>query len=416
MRFSFVDDSFELLKNSKVVIFGTGNNGMFYYKRLLKWGIKTAFFCDNNKDRQLYTIDGISIISVDKLAELYDENTIVCVLSIYWNEIVRQLSLLGIDNIIILDEFKRRTEDIAKLQTFNDKNLMKEYINCKDIYYPSDIRYEGEAWDYAFEINSGEVEEAVYICTPPSTGNRCISKLCLDNNIKHCNLWNSTYLFTDNYKKLISATKIKIITGVRETVGQNISAFMSHCQDFWDVEYYWKNGGDVQYLWDSWISKETELDYQWDRDENKNRIKAEFPYASNFEKYLHFDFVIQKFWDNQIKNFLGIDVLNYQFDKEKGYGIVESGNVEIFIYQLEKLDSLQSELSNFLGITITGISHENEGSKRWYSQIYKKFSKEIILSEEYISKCYDSDLIRHFYCDEDIFKYKSRWQKKCKNV
>ena len=63
---------------------------------------------------------------------------------------------------------------------------------------------------------------------------------------------------------------------------------------------------------------------------------------------LNTNFLIQDFFDQQLKYYFNIDIYRYPFDKEKGYCVYEFDDIRIMIYQLEKLDNLEYEISKFL--------------------------------------------------------------------
>lgn len=108
--------------------------------------------------------------------------------------------------------------------------------------------------------------------------------------------------------------------------------------------------------------------------------------------------------------FLGIDIYTKEFDKKRGYSVYQFGNVEIFIYQLEKLNVVFSELAKFLGRESACMRLGNDAEMKWYNRYYKKAQKDIVLSKEYVETCYTGKYIKHFYSEEDIIKFRSIWK------
>ena len=103
-------------------------------------------------------------------------------------------------------------------------------------------------------------------------------------------------------------------------------------------------------------------------------------------------------YEQELFALTGINVLDYQFDIEKGYGIINSENNDILIMRTEKMDSLCSEINGFLDTDIKEIEHTNVGEDKWYKHIYSHTKKNIIYSNEYISYYNEKNpYIKHFF-------------------
>ena len=46
-------------------------------------------------------------------------------------------------------------------------------------------------------------------------------------------------------------------------------------------------------------------------------------------------------FDTELKDHFGLDIFAEPFDREKGFGIYKKNNIEVFVYKLEKLNSLE---------------------------------------------------------------------------
>ncbi len=60
------------------------------------------------------------------------------------------------------------------------------------------------------------------------------------------------------------------------------------------------------------------------------------------------NFLVQDFFEQQVKPFLKIDVYDFTFDKGNGYSIIEHDNMKIFIYRVEKIPLIYRKLAAFL--------------------------------------------------------------------
>lgn len=112
---------------NKFILFGAGNNGR---KALKKYGKENvAYFCDNDKNKQDTLLDGIRIISLEKLSELEknEKYTIVITPSDCSTQ-VKQLEDKGIKNYTIFSN----DDYINELR--NTENLYTEHNQLLDRY------------------------------------------------------------------------------------------------------------------------------------------------------------------------------------------------------------------------------------------------------------------------------------------
>lgn len=119
-----------------------------------------------------------------------------------------------------------------------------------------------------------------------------------------------------------------------------------------------------------------------------------------------------KWFDEEFKEATKIDIFDYPFDKEKGYIIIKKGKIDVLLMTLEKLNDNEQTIRDFIGDQSFVLRHKNDGSKKWYSDLYESFKKRHYLNEEELKFYYDNDVVRHFYTDEQIEQFKSKWSKK----
>ena len=177
----------------------------------------------------------------------------------------------------------------------------------------------------------------------------------------------------------------------------------------WKIPEYWVDGGDVQALYDGWLLHHFGSEYV--RSAAKNE-PIDFSEWDTWCKYhIRASFLIQPFFEESFKKYNGIDVFDYPFDKEKGYSILEipEKNTEIFIYQLEKLNNVASELGKFVGIENFTLVNGNIAENKWYADAYKQAKKELKFSRTYFDSCFNSKIMNHFYSEADIEKFKAQW-------
>lgn len=179
---------------------------------------------------------------------------------------------------------------------------------------------------------------------------------------------------------------VKIITGIREPIGRDLSTLYQNIASASIAPFFTKetmlaffHQNDVQTLFEDFISYKSEGTT-----------------------------CIRTFFDTL--QICGIDVRNHPFDQEKGYGICKEGPFEIFVYQLEKLNDLVPEISQWMGYDFDCWEKTNEASEKWVAKSYEKAKKELTFSQEYFDACYADSYVQHCYTPEDIEKFKTKWK------
>lgn len=184
--------------------------------------------------------------------------------------------------------------------------------------------------------------------------------------------WKIKFLIAQ--KRVKSQKPIKIIIGVREPISRNISGFFQSLKE---------------------------------RD-SKNKTTEELI----MEFYCYTPHLTPLYWlDNEIKKNFNVDILAEEFNKERGYGTFIKKNISFFVYKIESLDNLTSELSEFLGKEIV-LKNSNVSDESWHNKIYKDFKKTIKIPKQYINMLYDSEYMRKFYTDKEIQALIKNWSAK----
>lgn len=384
-----IDSEFSIYRNKKVIIWGAGNWGMKLLDLFNYHKIEVYAFCDIDLNLYGKNIEEINIINFDDIKNMVFKNDNIIiqigVLSTeYSNKIIEDIKVLGDGNIpyvtrleaySILGYIERFTKlDITtEFSKYIDKN--KNVHNNKKLLLSK----------YLNETSNTKI----IVCTEGKTGDVTWNKTLEKHNVNYINMWHSPNNFDRNDFKDID--NIKVITGVREPISKSLSTvyyWLSELNNYaeeiynfsnpFEIETIYRYGGDIQYLFDRFM--------EWNILNNTTMW-----FMNHFSQ--HF-----------------IDITKTSFDTEKGYTIIKDGNIEIFVYQLEKLNSIVKEASGFIGVEFDKWEIGNIADDKWIADSYKLAQKQIKISQEYFDKCFDDKYIKHCYSEKDIEKFKERWR------
>ena len=117
-----------------------------------------------------------------------------------------------------------------------------------------------------------------------------------------------------------------------------------------------------------------------------------------------------RFFDREIRDIFGIDVIQSSFPIDKGYEIYKADRAELLVVRLESLvDVAVPAFHEFLGIEDFQLINSNIGARKVYAPLYDAFKKHIEIGSDYAAKLYDSDYMRTFYTQDEIRAAKGTW-------
>ncbi len=205
------------------------------------------------------------------------------------------------------------------------------------------------------------------------------------NNVEKVNKfthWANRYLL-EQINKGSKKQKWKLVTLIREPIARNISAFFQNIElPFPDLDYQ-------EFL----------------KPEKIDEIIEYF-----LKNYPH---KIPLTWlDSQIKSVFDINVYETDFPKTKGYKIYRGDRADLLLLKLENLNQCaEKAFQEFLGVRHFSLVNKNISSKKKYYNVYRRFLDSIKLPSSYINKMYTSKYTQHFYTEEEINLFKSKWVK-----
>lgn len=222
------------------------------------------------------------------------------------------------------------------------------------------------------------------LCLPTKTGDHTLIKTFEKHGVSHHFMHHSPDTFDKN---LFEEEKVKVITAVRDPIAKFFSMVYDEVKSL-DTSYYlWacglteenfmKEGGDAQLLFD----------------------------RQEMSHFFHMPLFLKRF----AQHFL--DITAYPFDQEKGYSIMEEGNIQVFVYQLERMNDILPALSEFVGCELTEYTMGNEASSQWIGEAYARGKEEVKINSGHYENMYTELWLEHFYSQEDIDGFRQRWEK-----
>lgn len=393
--------SLSVYKDQDVYVFGASGGGEIVKDYLECHDVPICAFVDSNEEKWGTSFLGYEVISPKKLQEeaAAKKNVLVQIASSYENEIRDELKKMNITDYISFSAFfmlrKRKVFELFQ----QDKEFYKYYLDniastpwvSKKLWY--------QYFDKAAMVK--KIDSVVALCMPPKTGNYTVSEIFFQNahdSMLCVETWHSSF-YLSNLFKVVNASHNKIITAVREPISQNISMLF-------------QIGDDDQCLVD-----QPEF---WENDYSKlfckvGRIDSGKGEDCIYERVIRSDhktMFIQNFFEEQFKKRLGVNLLAEPFDTKRGFSIVEQNGLEIFIFQLEKFDSIQKELLSFAGLdSEIEFYRANDAADKYYAPLYQEVKETIPITRQYFENSFNDSYIKHFYSEEDIKKFRKKWEK-----
>lgn len=408
------ENDLEVFRGKKVVIYGFNSNTQYLVKVLNMKKIPViGYFTENqlnrNQKMKVKIKTGLSYVNIERLSRKKD--IVVQIESINVRETTSQkdaLEKLGfttteIPASLLLLSFYGEYQLKYLKKSIIFRTLSSYIYLLSYIYMPKNTP---KKWA---SFKKGNNNSPVIICSPRKTADLALDTTFKINNVEFFNLWHKTRVL-NRKKDERSFGTLKVLLGVREPISQNMSLL------------YQNIGGsavrNIPYL-ELFGSKRSKKDvlnkYRSLKTCNACNVQDLWNIYSDFylemEKRKKYNFTngFIQLSINQYKFHL-LDPLAYSFDQDKGYTIIKDGNTEVFIYQLEKLNNLVPELSEWVGVPLIKLEKGNVGEEKWVGESYKQAQSHLKITQEYFDKCYDEPYVKHFYSEADIEKFKDRWQ------
>jgi hypothetical protein len=112
----------------------------------------------------------------------------------------------------------------------------------------------------------------------------------------------------------------------------------------------------------------------------------------------------------------GIDIQNYNFDKNNKYSIITDNNINILLYRLEDLSKIfGNAIEEYLGIPNLKLSKIIfDADKKWARQ-YIEAQKDLKFDEDFLHQIYNQDYVTNHYTENEICRMIDKWSINNKN-
>lgn len=377
------------LFEKQIIIWGMGKAGNALLKQLIEMGggKQGIYLCDSDSKSWGKCIDEKEILSPEQVFELIlsdcGKEMILCIavkdvaaqeeilamlekvdssaLAIYTQYAIEWGIYLNANNMYIEPSCQRKM-----LAEHEKKRLTNQEYQVNDT-----IKY----FAYAPLHN----DELILIYQPGKVGSSSLyqSLKSYGKYVLHSHVLTGMEYGEDNLRELLEQKSVKIISLVREPVARQISVM-------------WQNIASV------------------------NRYSAQVDFREIEQYYFKEGFENQEFewFPKQLETVFGTNIYEHFFDKEKGYGIIQSNNIEILLLKTERLNELEKVISLFLNMPEFMLGNANVSKEKPYRYAYRDFLKGFFLSEAELKRIYfDNWYMRFFYTDSELETFYLQWLK-----
>lgn len=396
----------EWLFEKKIILYGAGNYGKKAYEFLKKAGIEISFFCDS------YISDGSSaclvehdIISTNGLRKFVQNNgTLIIITSVlYCDEISEILDNQEFSKSIVCSYYGMKYAielniDYQKLDTrfreeykINKSIWKRNYflaqrlepavlqLNRKPdilVYQPTKV---GSSTIYVSLRQAGVDSVQIHTFCPDTNFVRIMGLESFFNK-RYCQFVLDDLMYYKNYYQKRNE-KVKIITMVREPIARDISEYFTYYCD----DYILTDG------------------VQADTYQGVEKLMMELAGIGS----CGFQF---EWFDRELRDFTGIDIFQYPFDREAGFSIIREGNMEILVLKMEAIDSNKEIIAEFIGNQTFNVISENLGSQKPNRYIYKELKRNLCVPCEVWERYYmNNQRMDHFYTEREKADFKKQY-------
>jgi len=396
-------ENIDVLFDNKIVLYGAGIIGVKALKMLKEAGLPAAaYFCDGDPRKWGTSVEGLEVLSPSELKQLDESEKLAIIIASEHVPFIDQIA----EDIAWL---KLRTDNIFTLFGLNVSliwNNKASTLNGGHYYALQNMLLDisQASWTACYlEIFArwAEKTNVLLVYSIPKTGTSTLISSLSEINIfadKFHEITKKGFpLLVDMFAKykqdifsiLKSRKSVKIVSILREPISQ----FFSSIFQLQGMEF----GGVIIRSIQSGKSFADSI----------AQILAHRKWGNTPNLF----FEPLNWFDDELKAVFGIDVHAHPFDREKGYSIIKQGNAEVLVMKLEKLNSLEQVIAEFVGAPRFKLLNDNVGSDKLYKYLYKQVKQTIKIPREVFDFYYNDPRMGHFYSEEEIAGFLKKWEK-----
>ena len=117
-----------------------------------------------------------------------------------------------------------------------------------------------------------------------------------------------------------------------------------------------------------------------------------------------------RWFDEEFIPRTGIDVYARPFDPNGVAQRIRHGNIDLLLLKLERINEATDTIAEFLGADIPEIPKANVAAQKWYASLYEEFKANFRADDDYLRRMYESRYAKHFYSQEEIDRFMTKWK------
>lgn len=143
---------------------------------------------------------------------------------------------------------------------------------------------------------------------------------------------------------------------------------------------------------------------EWGARPNVETVRAYL--ESSFENNCR---ALENWFDHQF--YCGMDIYTHGFDHERGFVCLSNDVITLFLYRVENLAQLETELGRFLAMDNFQLRRVNDAASKAYWKDYCDLFNNYVVSGRSLEKLYTSRYMRHFFSDAERARRIEYWSK-----
>lgn len=419
--------SFKSLWNKPIYLYGAGIYAEQVISLFREFHIGITGVVDSNRELHGKMLRGITIYPLEELlcaateqeiavfvttlshtsevVDILERNQICCdiytLFGLFW------AVYFNLNNISINEDVREKYCSI--FQTYIYKKKIDVYSNQSNIAINPILSL----------LQKDESETPVIIYQPGKVGSNSVEttlkeygvSILRSHGVSYPCEYEKTGLSEIFLQKLKRFEKVKLITLVREPIKKDIGHYFQKITVA-ENDMGWLVKGimekDFQQSFLNYLSVVTPMDFSGGKKEQYSRtVISHIDYIGENNK----NGALWGWYEEELKENLGIDILESDFDRNKGYSIIKKDNIEVLVIKLECLNNLEAVLAEFTGLPQISMINTNQGDSKSYKYAYKQFQKEVKLPREYVDFYYkDNEYMKHFYSQSEIDAFYRKWE------